>query len=367
LAIHDRQNIRGTFAYGNLVKIETFAEGSNSANFGISTYENGGIYEGEHLDGVPHGKGCFIYNNGDIYNGDVYTNLPHGIGEMKEAMPSYDNKQTIYKGEFKNGLYHGKGDKTSKNNYHYIGDFEHGREHGFGTETDFQGVFEGEFVRGRAINGKFTYENGDIYEGTFHMRKSPYGLGKMTYKNGDVYEGDWRKCDNMKGKMIYANGDVYDGEWDEKMKWHGYGELTMSSGEVHKGKFVEGKFIGSLGHTGETNAEGVPHGSGKLIDDDLSIYEGDFADGVPHGKGKRIFKSGNIESYEGEWLSGAMTGRGKIKYRNADSYWGEVKDGLPHGLGTKSEWKKMYYGYDVGDVEYEEDTTGRWENGEFVE
>lgn len=52
-------------------------------------------------------------------------------------------------------------------------------------------------------------------------------IGKYTYENGDTYDGDWKdgeRCGHGKGYLVrlgvekLENGDVYDGEWrnDEK-------------------------------------------------------------------------------------------------------------------------------------------------------
>lgn len=52
-------------------------------------------------------------------------------------------------------------------------------------------------------------------------------IGKYTYANGDVYEGQWKNGkkdgkgkDGYKviGTMNYANGDKYDGQWKDDKK-----------------------------------------------------------------------------------------------------------------------------------------------------
>ena len=43
-----------------------------------------------------------------------------------------------------------------------------------------------------------------------------WGIGKFTYRNGDVFEGEFVQGQaNGKGKMTYANGNEYDGYWVE--------------------------------------------------------------------------------------------------------------------------------------------------------
>ena len=45
---------------------------------------------------------------------------------------------------------------------------------------------------------KFTYEDGEIYEGEF-LNKLKHGKGKNIYINGDVYEGKYYE-DKKQGK-----------------------------------------------------------------------------------------------------------------------------------------------------------------------
>jgi len=55
-------------------------------------------------------------------------------------------------------------------------------------------------------SGKFTWKNGDVYDGKFEEDKR-LGRGKMTFKEtGDVYEGEWRE-DKMNGDGKYTWAD----------------------------------------------------------------------------------------------------------------------------------------------------------------
>ena len=55
-------------------------------------------------------------------------------------------------GEFKNGLFDGKGELTKADGGNYIGDFKNGEFHGKGKFTSSEGeVFEGEFQNGKFI------------------------------------------------------------------------------------------------------------------------------------------------------------------------------------------------------------------------
>ena len=44
-------------------------------------------------------------------------------------------------------------------------------------------------------------------------------MGKYTYTNGDSYEGEWRNDKKQgRGQYNYTNGDVYIGGWENDFK-----------------------------------------------------------------------------------------------------------------------------------------------------
>ena len=81
--------------------------------------------------------------------------------------------------------------------------------------------------------GTITYDNGDVYDGTF-QNSEPHGIGRMIYKDCRVCEGIWKNgkieyegdmADGKpygRGKKIYPEGDVYEGEWKNGLR-HGQG------------------------------------------------------------------------------------------------------------------------------------------------
>lgn len=69
----------------------------------------------------------------------------------------------------------------------------------------------------RHVRGKCTEEIHDKY----------HGLGKYTYPNGDVYEGYWvNNKRHGQGKCTYSSGEVYKGQWVND-KRHGQGTITI--------------------------------------------------------------------------------------------------------------------------------------------
>lgn len=109
-------------------------------------------------------------------------------------------------------------------------------------------------------------------------------------------------------------------------------------------------------YKGETNADGIPHGKGKMIYNNGNILEGTFVNGVGEGDNKNsTFTYANGDLYFGPIRNDLPNGHGKIRYnlKNIDvnksafhsnygislinknvSYTGDVVDGKPEGFGT---------------------------------
>jgi hypothetical protein len=62
-------------------------------------YSDGSHYEGEFLNGDPHGQGICLYQNGDRYAGDWYRDQPNGRGKM-----DYHNGDVL-EGVWQNGQF----------------------------------------------------------------------------------------------------------------------------------------------------------------------------------------------------------------------------------------------------------------------
>lgn len=121
--------------------------------------------------------------------------------------------------------------------------------------------------------GKFTFFNGDIYEGPF-KDGIPTGVGKIKMANGSEYEG------------LVVNG-APDGE----------GKLTGRGGlELKEGMFKKGQLHGPGKLTQKFTFSGIPF---------TKEYEGFFAEGVPHGAGRENY---NGEIREGVWENGQFVG-----------------------------------------------------------
>ncbi|MEJ6563884.1 MAG: cytoplasmic protein [Burkholderiales bacterium] len=86
--------------------------------FGIDTHASGSIYRGDWLDGKYNGKGTKTYSSGEKYTGDWKNGKKHGMGVFIWIT---GNK---YVGEFKDDKKHGHGTFTWADGKKYVGEFK---------------------------------------------------------------------------------------------------------------------------------------------------------------------------------------------------------------------------------------------------
>ena len=223
----------------------------------------------------------------------------------------------IYKGEYKNGLFHGKGEMVWSNGDRYEGEFKNGLRHGKGT---------------------YVLANGTRYAGE-HTDGFWHGEGVATFKSGDRYEGEFKMGDfGGKGRFVSYDGTAYEGDF-ELGRLNGTGSIFYKSRNSYSGEIKDW----------------LPHGKGTFIDADSStVYIGTFVSNEFSGEGEIIYKNGvhykgqvknwlasgqgrltrtNGEEYTGEFKDHLYNGKGVLKYKNGNLYEGEFKDGLRHGYG----------------------------------
>jgi hypothetical protein len=100
----------------------------------------GRLYKGEWLNGLPHGRGMkeYIETKGDnmcdhsIVIGNFVNGKTHGRAIQVYDMADYDTKMTYYEGDFENNKEHGKGMYHFGNGSLYEGEFNNGKYEGEG-------------------------------------------------------------------------------------------------------------------------------------------------------------------------------------------------------------------------------------------
>lgn len=117
-------------------------------NSGTAHYENGGVYTGPFLNGVPYGMGTFKFPDGAYVVSPFINGLAYGKGKVFNSL-----SRLVFEGNIANGLYHGYG-KTFHGNgkIEYEGEFKNSEFHGQGKYYSPKGtIYEGEFENGEFI------------------------------------------------------------------------------------------------------------------------------------------------------------------------------------------------------------------------
>lgn len=176
------------------------------------------------------------------------------------------------------------------------------------------------------------------------------GPAILIYDNGSIYVGDTYNNQRI-GKsyktLIHNKDLVFVGEYSQDRK-SGKGEvIELSTGNlIYRGDWHNGKKHGK-GYWKNTD-----------YDQQMAIYEGEFANDLMHGYG--IIKWANGDKYEGYFVNGERSGAGIIFFANGDKYEGTFLCNKFEGEG-KYVWKngELYEGkfekgkpYGTGSIHY---------------
>lgn len=223
-----------------------------------------GVYKGEHIDEIPHGRGEMRYKNG-----------------------------SVYEGEWSNGKKHGKGKLVYSDGAIYEGQWVKDKRHGWGfysTATyKYDGQWEGDQKQGRGV---IVYNNEEQYDGEWDANY-PEGTGTYIFQDGSVYKGEFKKGLRVgKGTLTYANGVVYEGDFVNDRK---SGQATIT--------FQNGIYVGAM-------QDDVRHGYGVYRYSNGDVYEGEWVNNKKEGAGVMNYASGGW--FKGHWLNGSKYGRGEL-------------------------------------------------------
>mmetsp|Transcript_39571 Transcript_39571/g.85356 ORF Transcript_39571/g.85356 Transcript_39571/m.85356 type:complete len:396 (+) Transcript_39571:241-1428(+) len=148
---------------------------------GTVTWENGGKYDGEWVDGKANGHGTMNYGNGDKYEGGWKDGCRFGMGthHFKDG--------GVYEGQWRNAAPDGRGKMTLKNGSHYEGAWKDGKWHGHGIVRPVNGgEWEGTFEMGKCTVGTLRRPNGELEIGRYD-----------SVNPDDVKEGVWWSIDRQ--------------------------------------------------------------------------------------------------------------------------------------------------------------------------
>lgn len=170
-------------------------------------------------------------------------------------------------------------------------------------------------TRKSAAPGRGAGGDGSVYVGA-KKGDLRHGFGKYTYPNGDWYEGQWEHNKAHGEGTFWTRTGTYVGRWREDLK-HGLGtEEFVEGGAQYKGQF----------------AHGFREGKGVLVWPDGSRYEGEFVNSSQQGKGTFTWKS--RATFVGQWENNYIHGEGTYTYADGSTYEGQFVNNLKDGLGT---------------------------------
>ena len=255
------------------------------------TLEDGTLYSGNAVDGVPEGTGVVKFIGASYFKGRFHEGVPHGRGIVK-----LNTGETI-EGTFSDNVFTGekkKGRRTEQikftvRNGRLVKMNDSPRRvpqpepepepayepepepepvveeipepvkpapkpkfkpkpptvHTHGVKQYPDGVYEGDFRNDkREGQGRFTRNDGTVIQGEF-FNDSPHGQGTMVNpKDGLVFEGLFRNGEFYKGKLTVGSR-TYEGEFKRNV-FHGAGKFTGSDGTVLEGVFHYGQYIGPI-------------------------------------------------------------------------------------------------------------------------
>ncbi|KAK3149621.1 hypothetical protein QOZ80_3AG0219950 [Eleusine coracana subsp. coracana] len=137
-----------------------------------------------------------------------------------------------------------------------------------------------------------------------------------TLSNGDIYVGNFAGLvPHGFGKYMWTDGTLYCGEWDTS-KMTGRGIIQWPSGASYDGD-LRGGFI---------------DGAGTFKGVDGSVYRGSWRMNKKHGMGTMSYS--NSDTYEGFWNEGLPDGFGKYTWAGGNIYIGNWKSGKMNGTGV---------------------------------
>jgi len=121
-------------------------ESAEAHGFFTRSWPNGDVYEGQIINGMPHGMGIYTSASGDRYTGQFKFGKADGQGKME-----FTNGDS-YSGEFREDTMHGKGKYLYANGDRYMGDFQNDLPHGEGVHVVAGGpVYAGQWHFGQLL------------------------------------------------------------------------------------------------------------------------------------------------------------------------------------------------------------------------
>uniref|UniRef100_A0ACD5YIX1 Uncharacterized protein n=1 Tax=Avena sativa TaxID=4498 RepID=A0ACD5YIX1_AVESA len=163
--------------------------------------------------------------------------------------------------------------------------------------------------------------------------------------SGDFFQGDLRgELPHGQGKFLWTDGSMYEGTW-RRGRAAGRGKFSWPSGATYEGDL----------------AGGYMHGQGTYIGEFGDTFAGLWANNLRHGRGTQAYANGDV--YDGHWRDGLQDGHGRYIWRQGHEYIGTWKAGEMHGCGTVIWSESDRYDGSWEDAKPNGQGTFRWADG----
>ena len=247
----------------------------NADGYGIETNADGSKYEGEFKRNIYHGNGTRTLSDGT----SITANWVEGIanGKSKIILADGSKHEAVYRDgkiiELDGKSQVGETGKFENDRGYYEGELSEGIPHGYGTFTFKNDELLQETTKNIGVQGE-----GKMQYVGYWSKGVMHGKGTITYPNGDKYIGQY--VNGVKegfGKEINVNGSQYEGLWQDGLM-HGDGIYILQDGSKYEGQFKEGK----------------RDGEGRYTWVDGRKYEGQFKNDLIDGVGTMWNQKENI-------------------------------------------------------------------------
>eukprot|EP00927_Polykrikos_kofoidii_P060178 TRINITY_DN55243_c0_g1_i1.p1 TRINITY_DN55243_c0_g1~~TRINITY_DN55243_c0_g1_i1.p1 ORF type:complete len:829 (-),score=73.82 TRINITY_DN55243_c0_g1_i1:80-2533(-) len=304
---------------------------------------------------VLTGEGKMSFNNGGVYVGGLLDGLPHGAGELVQRRRRREDgdpeEYARYTGEWSQGERHGAGKYSVSNRVSYDGSWQDDRRHGHGEQvvpyhlqesygyTRYRGEWHRDLKhgQGQAFRSGMSSvgDNAGLGAGVLLPRLTPApsratkeateGCGPVILDETLLYVGKWREG------VVRAT--------DDEPAW-----IRHVAGEDPRGRYyfgalsLDGLRAGRMGYLYAASAEDDA-GFRAAVAAGAPFVENQATLALPanHGEGAAFVKDPHLFKhtlYIGGWKHNVPCGTGIQHFPGCGVYYGQFNEGLRHGRGT---------------------------------
>jgi len=313
------------------------------------------VCDGQEMETVEFEQGA--------YNGEIVDGRPHGEGQMI-FKPDDPMGRVSYQGGWKEGQQDGEGIMRFQSGDSYAGQFLANLPHGKGEFVYHCGDKEEVLMESGVRHGmsRYTSTHDGTVEDLMFWEGEPKGPSKLTYPDGSYEERSFSDGEkNGPAKLVGSSGDVFTFSY-EKNEMVGPSTYTWANGQVEEATFVAGVKQGKgveIGVNGDKETrlwkDGVLEGPASVEGANGDRLDFVYVKGIRQGAATYKFADGSVELSTFD-ENGEQTGPAKFTWAN-----GAVREGNKKAGNWDGE---VFYTFTEGPRAGKKDVE-KWENGEM--